>query len=40
MFYPNRILLADGFRYLGGEFLSWMLLGVVEAVENSIRMGT
>ena len=23
----NKILLADGFRYLGGEFLCWMLLG-------------
>ena len=23
----NKILLTDGFRYLGGEFLWWMLLG-------------
>ena len=29
--HPIGILLAGGFRYLGGEFLCWMLLGGIEA---------
>ena len=32
----NKILLADGFRYLGGEFLCWMLLLIVGSVGNFI----
>ena len=36
--HPNGILLVDGFRYLGGEFLL-LAVTLVGSVGNSIRMG-